>query len=347
MTYTQRLPTLPNLHRTVLQLVRQIPSGRTTTYGDISRALGDQQTRSARWIGELLKNHPHSSDCPCHRVVRANGELGHYVTGSPEEKRNRLQSEGVEVSESGVVDLDFRFQEFESKSPLRELQKLQLEFADSARLSMSPEMAKTIPADAIVAGVDVAYPEPGWGVGAYVEVDPIDQSVLYRKTIRVPVSFPYLPGYLTFRELPVLLPLLDEVSASRPLAKIIFVDGNGILHPLSAGIATALGSLTDLPTIGVAKSLLCGGFQREEMRKGETRPVLVGDETRGFAFQSTDRSPPIFISPGYGISSQDAIAWTRKLMGKTRLPVPIHLADRLTKNPAVADPILQQTRETR
>ncbi|MEW4489773.1 endonuclease V [Thalassoglobus sp. JC818] len=346
VTFTQRLPPLPDLRKAVLQLVQQVPLGQTTTYGDLSRALGDQQARSARWIGEFLKDHTHNDECSCHRVVRANGEIGHYVTGKTDEKRHRLQREGVEVSDAGVVETDSRYREFESESPLRELQKLQHGFAESARRSMSAERSTTIPADAIVAGVDVAYPEPNVGVGAYVEVDPLDQSVRFQLTIRVPVSFPYLPGYLTFRELPVLLPLLDEVSKSRPLPKIIFVDGNGILHPLSAGIATALGAMTGLPTIGVAKSLLCGSFQRGEMQRGETRPVHVADETRGFAFQSTDRSSPIFVSPGYGISCDDAIAWTRRLMGKTRLPVPTHLADRLTRNPKLADQTLRQTGAT-
>ena len=105
-----------------------------------------------------------------------------------------------------------------------------------------------------------------------------------------------------------MLRLWRDLTASRPIADVVLIDGNGILHPRRAGIAACFGLLADVPTIGIGKSLLCGRVDVEGLRAGETRPVVDRDELIGLAVKSTDRSRPIFVSPGNHCDIEQAAA---------------------------------------
>ena len=325
MAFRDQLCDLPDLEAELFQLLKQIPSGRVTTYGDLARALGDEQARAARWIGELLKSHDHNERCSCHRVVRSNGEVGLYVEGDPSIKIEILRDEGLPVSTKSLVDLSQRFTDFETTNPLQALKEFQLDLTKRAK----PE--GEILASHSVAGVDVAYPDKNSAVGAYVEMDTKTKEMIYERTIKIPVEFPYLPGYLSFRELPVLLELLDEVSKEHALADILFVDGNGLLHPWRAGIAVCLGVLIDRPTIGFGKSLLCGSVALDEMSCEEFRPVVHNEETVGLAMKSKTQSKPVYVSPGHLIGLEASARLAKSWMMGHRLPEPVFLADRLTK----------------
>jgi len=316
---------LPDLPRAALELIRQIPVGMVSTYGDLARALGDDKARSARWLGELLKDHHHTSGCPCHRVVRSTGEVGTYISGDPRHKAALLRSEGVRVSDAGIVDISRRFTDYRSDHPLARLRLRQQELAGRVRREPLEHPPRTVGA------VDVAYGADGLARGAYVQLEYPSLHVRQELTIELPVRFPYIPGYLTFRELPVMWTLYRQAAEHGIPADVLFVDGNGSLHPWRAGIATCLGVLLDHPVIGVGKSLLCGRVDLAEMATDEERPVTDGGEVIGYAMKSMSRSRPVFVSIGNRITFPEAVAVTRSCLRGRRLPEPIRLADRLSK----------------
>jgi deoxyribonuclease V len=307
------------------RLLTQIPRGRVTTYGALAEALGDRV--AARWVGETLVDHPHGPDCPCHRVVRKNGEPGLYIAGNASAKLDQLRSEGVTI-EAGRVALNDTFTTFTSTAPLRRLHHFQTGVPQQLTLKKYRG-----PIDR-VAALDVAYVTPRAAVVACIVADACSRDVIASHTHIAPVTFPYISGYLAFRELPAMLRLWRDLTAGGPIADVVLIDGNGILHPRRAGIAACFGLLADAPTIGIGKSLLYGRVDVEELRAGETRPVIDRDELIGLAVKSTDRSRPIFVSPGNHCDVEQAAAIVQTLFAGHRLPEPLHRADRLTKQAA-------------
>jgi deoxyribonuclease V len=146
------------------------------------------------------------------------------------------------------------------------------------------------------------------------------------------VRFPYISSYLSFRELPLLLDLLDEVRAAGQLSPVVLVDGTGILHPRHAGIASHLGVLAAVATVGVTKKLLCGKVQGGDMRPLEARPVVLDDRPTGIALRPTAGSlRPIYVSAGHGVDLAFAERLVRRLLLGRRLPEPLYWADRLSR----------------
>jgi deoxyribonuclease V len=313
---------IPHLPVELTRLLVQIPRGRVATYGDLADALGSRQ--AARWVGEFLVDHPHGDDCPCHRVVRQTGDLGLFIGGKGE-KEARLRAEQIEVVD-GKVDLArYRFTEFASPRPLASLVTFQDEL---------PNRTKFVPYRGVpkfVGGVDVAYENSGTAIAAYVSVDMATGEANWSTTIRRPVQFPYIPSMLSFRESPLLLELLAVAREQGHLADVVMVDGNGMLHPRFAGIASHVGVLSGVRTIGIGKKLLCGSVDLENMKTNEARPVLVRARQAGIAMKANPGSRPIFVSPGHLID----VGGARRIVGRMfrghRVPEPIFLADALSK----------------
>ncbi len=318
---------LPDLPALLKGCLAQIPRGRVTTCGALADALGNRI--AARWVGYFMLHHEHRDDCPCHRVVRAGGVLGPYAAGSPRDKAERLAAEGVTIH-GDRVDLDaFGFDGFASDRPLERLRRVQEQLAAKIRLSRR----KTIPR--LVAGVDVSYREPDVGVAAYALVDVDTGELAWSTTLCRRVGFPYVSTYLAFRELPILVDLLDEVRKAGRLAELLLVDGTGILHPRRAGIASHLGVAASVPTVGVTKKLLCGKVDLEALGPGQSRPVLLGDRVIGVALRATAGSRrPIFISPGHRSDVAFAERVVRDLLRGRRLPEPLYWADLLSRRSA-------------
>jgi len=317
---------IPNLPEELRGLLAQIPRGRVTTYGALATALGS--STAARWVGEYLVDHPHAADCPCHRVVRATGEPGLYVTRQTPDKEARLRREGVAV-QNGRVDLAHRmFDDFQSSRPLAKLIDWQHHLAARVRLTPFGETPQ------MVAGVDAAYSQSGDAVGAYALVEVATGRCVWSTVVRQAARFPYIPGFLTFRELPVLLEAIRAAEREGRGAGLIFVDGNGILHPRRAGLATCLGVLAGLPTIGVGKSLLCGSTRLEGLRAGEVREIVHNDQLVGLAMRGADDRRPVFVSPGQGVTVADAGRMAAAAFGGHRLPEPLYHADRLSRGEA-------------
>ena len=329
----EQFPEVPDLTSCLRRLLAQVPAGRVTTCGDLAEALGNKV--AATWVGHFSLHHEHDVDCPCHRIIRAGGIVGPYIT-TTEAKQQRLADEGVAIRD-GVVDLDaFGFSDFTSDRPLERLRHIQEEI--QARIVVpSDDVAgqdgiapQAIPE--FVGGVDVAYPNADEGVAAYALVETATGRLVWSTTVRRRVVFPYISTYLSFREIPILLDLLDEVRAAERLAEVVLVDGSGILHHRHAGIASHLGVVASIPTIGVTKKLLCGSVNIEGMAAGESRPVVHEGKPIGIALRTTSGSRrPIFISPGHRVGLAYSERVVRQFLAGRRLPEPLYWADRLSR----------------
>lgn len=178
-----------------------------------------------------------------------------------------------------------------------------------------------------VAGVDVAFPAPGaLSRGAAVllrlpELVPVAASVA-----ELPTHFPYIPGLLSFRELPALLAALAGLP-ERP--DVVLVDGQGIAHPRRFGVACHLGVTLDCPTIGVAKSVLCGTYEDPAPERGSQSPLVHKGEVIGTVLRTRERVRPVIVSCGHRVGLLEAVALVRACTRGYRLPEPTRLADRL------------------
>lgn len=178
------------------------------------------------------------------------------------------------------------------------------------------------------AGVDVGFEEGGEITRAVaVLLDAETLQPLAHAVARIPTVMPYVPGLLSFRELPALLQALAELPET---PELVFCDGHGIAHPRRLGIAAHLGVVTGLPTIGVAKKILTG----HHGELAETRGSQVDLRDReggviGTVLRSKDRVKPLIVSPGHRVSLASAPALVMACVRHHRLPEPTRLADHL------------------
>lgn len=180
---------------------------------------------------------------------------------------------------------------------------------------------------ATVAGFDVGFEDDGATTrAAAVLLDARTLAPLDAQVARVPTSMPYVPGLLSFRELPALLAALSQLSAMPDLA---FVDGQGIAHPRRLGIAAHFGVATGLPAVGVAKKILAGDAVAPGPLPGDRSPLVHRGEVVGTLLRSKARCNPLVVSPGHRVSLKGAVALTERFLAGYRLPEPTRLADRL------------------
>ncbi|KAK4726008.1 hypothetical protein R3W88_030925 [Solanum pinnatisectum] len=192
-----------------------------------------------------------------------------------------------------------------------------------------------------VGGVDLSFSKDDSSIacGTLVVLDLTTHEVVYEDSSIVRLHIPYLPGFLAFREAPVLLELLDKMknNAHCFYPQLLMVDGNGLLHPRGFGLACHIGVLADLPTVGVGKNLhhvdgLTQSTVRELLQAADSPEhvlPLIGDSrcTWGAAMRSSQGSlKPIFISVGHRISLATAIEIVR-MTCRFRVPEPIRQAD--------------------
>jgi deoxyribonuclease V len=173
-----------------------------------------------------------------------------------------------------------------------------------------------------VAGVDVAYTKQH-SIGAVAVLDYDSLSIVEARTARVKTRFPYIPTLLSFREIP---PALAAVRKLKTKADVLLVDGQGIAHPYRLGFASHLGLLLDKPTIGVAKSLLCGEI--DALNSDGWAPILDESEVIGAAITKNSRKP-IYVSVGHKISLERAIDVVKHCTKSYRIPEPIRAAHKI------------------
>lgn len=177
----------------------------------------------------------------------------------------------------------------------------------------------------LVAGADVSYAKRSRVLfAAVIVMDAASLELVEGAAVRGEARFPYVPGYLSFREL---LAVLAAFSQLRRRPDLVLADGHGRAHPRRFGLACHLGVLLDLPTIGVAKSRLCGAHRAPGARRGSHVRLLDGDETIGEVVRTRDGVAPVYVSIGHRISLASARAWTLRLARRFRLPEPTRAAD--------------------
>lgn len=196
-----------------------------------------------------------------------------------------------------------------------------------------------------VAGVDVGFEAAGTVTRAAVAVLKLaDLQLVDRAIARRPTTFPYIPGLLSFREVPAVLDALEGLTT---IPDLLLCDGQGVAHPRRFGIACHLGLLTNLPAIGVAKSLLVGKHADLADDRGSQQPLIHQGETIGVALRTRPGTKPLFISPGHRISLDSAITYVLRCTTRYRLPETTRHAHKLASGPAIdapspADPPAEQ-----
>ena len=178
-----------------------------------------------------------------------------------------------------------------------------------------------------VAGTDVGF-ERGGGIAraaiavlAFPGLQLVDYSVA-----RMPVRFPYVPGLLSFREIPVLLAALDRLRI-RP--DLLLCDGQGLAHPRRIGLASHLGLACGIPSIGVAKSRLIGEHGQPMQRRGAWVPLRDTGETIGAVLRTRAHTQPVYVSIGHGLSLPVAVRFVLACTTRYRLPETTRWAHRL------------------
>lgn len=180
-----------------------------------------------------------------------------------------------------------------------------------------------------VVGVDVAYDDARDVVAAAaVALDARTRAVVDEATAVGQVSFPYVPGLLAFREIPTVLDALARLTRTPDL---VVCDGYGLAHPRRFGLASHLGVLTGLPTIGVAKNPFTFRYEPPGPDRGATSPLLDGAEEVGRALRTQKGVKPVFVSVGHRIDLDRACAHTLHLAADYRLPETTRAADSLCR----------------
>ena len=181
-----------------------------------------------------------------------------------------------------------------------------------------------------VAGVDVGFEEDGTVSRAAVAVLSFPELHRQEKAIaKCPTTFPYIPGFLSFREIPAVIEALEKINITPDL---ILCDGQGIAHPRRFGLASHLGVLIDIPTIGVAKSLFIGKYEELPTEKGSWQPLLEKGEVIGAVLRSSTNVKPLYVSIGHRISLPTAIDYVLRCTPKYRLPETTRWADNLASH---------------
>ena len=181
-----------------------------------------------------------------------------------------------------------------------------------------------------IAGVDLAYsPNDNLCFAVVVIFDSIKIEILEVKHGVDKVTFPYITGYLSFREVPALLKVFSQIE-NKP--DLIFVDGHGVAHPRKFGIASHLGLWLDIPTIGIAKKKLVGNYEEPIGEQGNFTYLIKNNERIGAVLRSKFNTRPIFVSSGYNVDLGSAIQLTLKVCDGYRIPFPTRKADKLVGN---------------
>jgi len=208
---------------------------------------------------------------------------------------------------------------------LKELERIQLECAKRVIKKDVLTDVKT------VGGIDVTFekekenPTKAWACMVIIELPAL--KPLYHKVVEDKVNFPYIPTFLAFRELPIMLKLY-QILDFKPDA--VFIDGQGISHPRGCGIASHFGVETGAVSVGIAKKKLCGEYQHPGENRGSFSYLVYKNEIVGAVLRTRDKVKPIYVSIGHKISLETAI----ELVLKTsiyRIPEPLRLAHNLLK----------------
>lgn len=203
---------------------------------------------------------------------------------------------------------------------VRSLAQQQLVLRENRRTEPLPHEPR------LIAGCDSSFPTPETIISVFVVLKFPSLELVEKVYSHGPVTMPYVPGYLSFREAPNVIQAFAKLT-HRP--DVIMVDGHGIAHPRRMGIAAHLGVLLDMPTFGVAKNKLTGNFAEPGPTKGDLTPLTDAKtgELIGEVLRSKDRVLPLFVSPGHRCDQATATRLTLACLRGYKLPEPTRLAD--------------------
>ena len=278
-----------DLYEYTYNLVRQIPKGYVSSYGAVARALGD--IRASRAVGQMMNQNPHPDNMPCYKIVYSDGRVGGFALGQ-KEKIKRLRHDNITIKDEKITDFEsVFFNDFKTNYPLKTCRREQLNLRKKVNLTnqLNEDEISTI------AGFDVAYSTKEYDRScvACVVIDYKSKNIVETKTLFQQTKFPYIPTYLTFRETPLIKQIYTMLN-KKP--SVLMFDGNGILHPYKFGLASHAGVLLNKPSIGIAKSLLCGKKQVNDY-------ITYEDEILGKALYAHDNvKKPVYVSPGNLVS---------------------------------------------
>jgi len=176
----------------------------------------------------------------------------------------------------------------------------------------------------LVAGIDISSPDAqGVARGAVVVLRYPELSIVEVEVAQGKITLPYIPGLLSFRESPLILAACEKLCN---VPDLILIDGQGIAHPRRVGLASHVGLFLDLPTIGCAKSILCGQHRPVGEEAGSHAELLDKGELIGAALRTKSRVKPIYVSVGHKIDLTSALQWVINCCRGYRLPEPTRLA---------------------
>lgn len=176
-----------------------------------------------------------------------------------------------------------------------------------------------------IAGCDISFSEDEVAYSACVLFEYPDMERIESKCIEVEVDFPYIPTFLAFRELKPMLKTVKDIESD-----VYIIDSQGLAHPRRAGLASHLGVIIDKPTIGVAKSKLCGEIEEEPSSEKGAYSLLKEDEdVIGAVLRTRDNTNPVFVSIGHKVSLEKAIEITLESAPQYKIPEPIRAAHKL------------------
>lgn len=170
-------------------------------------------------------------------------------------------------------------------------------------------------------GLREKYGVGGFTVHAYPSLELLDSAAC-----RCEVPFPYIPGLLSFREIPLLLRAWEQLKI---IPDAIICDGQGIAHPRGIGLASHLGVLLDIPTVGAAKSRLVGDYEEPGGEKGEWTPLMYGGQRVGAVLRTRTDTQPLFVSPGHRIGIRDAVGLVLECCTRFRTTEVVRSAHRI------------------
>lgn len=175
-----------------------------------------------------------------------------------------------------------------------------------------------------VLAVDVSMDRfADWLAAAVVVCDLMTRQVVESASVAEPIRFPYVPGLLSFRELPAILKAIEDLNEK---FDAIVVDGHGQAHPRGLGIASHLGLWLDVPTIGLAKTRLCGTFEEPAAEPGSNTPLILNGKTVGMALRTRKKAGPIFVSVGHKCQLENALKLALRLTDNRRIAWPVRAA---------------------
>jgi deoxyribonuclease V len=206
--------------------------------------------------------------------------------------------------------------------PYAEAKNLQIELA--ARVSVKNEVGKV----SVIAGVDVSKTSDTTGRAAVVLISFPELELMDKILVDGEMIFPYIPGLLSFRELPLVLACFEKLKSAPDL---VIVDGQGLAHPRGLGIASHLGLFIDIPTIGCAKSILCGEHAPVASGRGSFKDMIYNNIVIGAAVRTKHNVKPVYVSIGNRIDLPAAIRWIFDCDTGYRLPLPCRLAHMASK----------------